>query len=160
MRHFTLLCSVAALALPVAAFAATGDMVTSSPTRTAPVDGSGTASSSNAMTGTGATTGSGYSNGMGGGAGSTAVTGNINATRATGVGAQMDAQPAEKANTQRIQLSDGMWAEGKDWKEGTSVQVSKDGKTWMAAPNGTHTSKDGHTVITTQNGMITTVKKM
>lgn len=55
----------------------------------------------------------------------------------------------------KVELNNGMWAFGdKDWKAGTMVWVSKDGKDCADAPDGMHTSKDGKTMITTKGGKI------
>lgn len=49
------------------------------------------------------------------------------------------------AAVKKVELKDGSWAQ----VEGDSVKVSKDaGKTWAAAPDGTHEAKDGSKVVT------------
>lgn len=57
---------------------------------------------------------------------------------------------APAAGAMKKELKDGTWAQ----IEGDSVKVSKDGgKTWMAAPDGTHEFKDG-SKSTTKGGKL------
>lgn len=57
------------------------------------------------------------------------------------------------ADVEKKELNNGSWVAAKNWQLGTEVKVSKDGKNWMAAPDGTHTFKDGKT-ITVKDGKV------
>ncbi len=80
------------------------------------------------------------------------------ATTPTTTGAPATGTSAAMSATTKVELSANK--DGYTWAQvgADSVKVTKNGTDWVAAPDGTWTSKDGKTTITTKGGK--EVKKM